>query len=145
MAREDILHRDFNARRKMKRPILPNKFGLVGLRIGEVSKKSGIPIVTIRFYETQGLVAKGNLQKSKHRRYNPNILKELEYIRLCRLAGLSLPEIKSIMKASRPFKLPAPRTVKAVYRVLESLRSKIIALEDLRTALKSRLRNPSEK
>lgn len=68
------------------------------LTIGEVSKRSGIAVSAIHFYESKGLLRsvrnKGN-QRLFHRRE----LRILGYIKVGQKIGLSIKEIKEAFKA----------------------------------------------
>ena len=62
------------------------------LDIGEVSRRSGFPASTLRFYEEKGLI--GSIGRRGLRRvFNPNVLQRLSLIALGREAGFSLDEI----------------------------------------------------
>lgn len=115
------------------------------LKIGELSKKSGIPIVTLRFYEIEGLILPirtAENRHSKHRRFKPSTLTELEFIKSCRAAGFSIPEIKSVMKLYRGFKTPAKANMAAIRRTLETVRERKRKLEAIERIFLKRLREP---
>ncbi len=60
--------------------------------ITEVSKVSGLPSSTIRFYEEKGLI-QSNGRNGLRRLFNANIVERLALISLGRSAGFSLDEI----------------------------------------------------
>ena len=68
--------------------------------IGELSKKTDIPIKTIRYYEEFGLLHKAKRSVSQYRIYNQNDLEKLLFIKKSKGLGLSLAEIKSIIRRS---------------------------------------------
>ncbi len=61
--------------------------------IGAVADRTGLPVETIRFYETSGLLAPQR-DRSGHRRYAEADIHELEVIQALRQAGLSLKDIR---------------------------------------------------
>ncbi|HSN11595.1 MAG TPA: MerR family transcriptional regulator [Propionibacteriaceae bacterium] len=61
--------------------------------IGAVADRTGLPVETIRFYETSGLLAPKR-DRSGHRRYAEADIHELEVIQALRQAGLSLKDIR---------------------------------------------------
>ncbi|MBI4899527.1 MAG: MerR family transcriptional regulator [Actinobacteria bacterium] len=61
--------------------------------IGAVADRTGLPVETIRFYETSGLLAPQR-DHSGHRRYAEADIHELEVIQALRQAGLSLKDIR---------------------------------------------------
>ena len=61
--------------------------------ISEVSRRSGLPPSTLRFYEEKGLIASVGRQ-GLHRLFDPGVLERLALIALGRAAGFSLQEIQ---------------------------------------------------
>ena len=68
--------------------------------IGEISKKTNIPVKTIRYYEEFGLLRHPKLSLSKYRIYNQRDLEKLLFIKKSKDLGLTLTEIKKIIKRS---------------------------------------------
>jgi DNA-binding transcriptional MerR regulator len=60
--------------------------------ITDVTKASGLPASTLRFYEEKGLI-RPNGRKGLRRLYSANVLEQLAFISLGRSAGFSLDEI----------------------------------------------------
>lgn len=67
------------------------------MRIGELSKKTGCKIVTIRYYEQEGLLASPSRTEGNYRRYGPDDLDRLEFILHCRKHGMALDEIRKLL------------------------------------------------
>lgn len=115
------------------------------LKIGTVSKKSGIPVVTLRFYEKMGLimcVQNAETKLSAHRRFSPSILIQLDFIKLCRASGFSIPQIRSLMKLYRGFKVPSMVKMSALKRSIDLVRDQRSRLGQIEKVLLFRLRNP---
>jgi DNA-binding transcriptional MerR regulator len=68
--------------------------------ISEVSKRSGLPASTLRYYEERGLIASVGRQGLR-RRFAPEILEQLSLISLGQAAGFSLDEISLMFSADR--------------------------------------------
>lgn len=68
--------------------------------IGEMSKKSNIPVKTIRYYEDLGLLQQPKRALSKYRIYNETDVEKLIFIKKSKDLGLTLSEIKRIIKRS---------------------------------------------
>lgn len=64
--------------------------------IREVTRRSGLPASTLRFYEEKGLVLAMN-QPGERRRFAANILDQLALISLGQSAGFSLDEIRTML------------------------------------------------
>jgi DNA-binding transcriptional MerR regulator len=65
---------------------------LRALDITEVSRRSGLPASTLRFYEEKALIVSIG-RRGLHRVFEPNVLDRLALIALGRAAGFSLDEI----------------------------------------------------
>lgn len=68
--------------------------------ISEVSKRSGLPASTLRYYEERGLIASVGRQGLR-RRFAPEVLEQLALISLGQAAGFSLDEIAQMFSADR--------------------------------------------
>ena len=68
--------------------------------IGEISKKTNIPVKTIRYYEEFGLLRHPQRSVSKYRIYSSKDIEKLLFIKKSKDLGLTLAEIKRIIKRS---------------------------------------------
>ena len=66
-------------------------------RIGEVARRSGFPVKTIRYYEKRGLLAPASRNESGYRLYGDEELGRLKFIRRAKLLGLTLGEIHGLI------------------------------------------------
>lgn len=62
------------------------------LDIGQVSRRTGVPVSTLRFYEEKGLIAAVG-RRGLRRQFDASVLERLAFIALGRIAGFSLDEI----------------------------------------------------
>ncbi len=69
------------------------------LDIGDVSKLSGLPASTLRFYEEKGLIQSIG-RNGLRRQFASSVVEQLEFIALGRTAGLSLEEIRPMFSAN---------------------------------------------
>ncbi len=67
------------------------------LKIGEVSKRSGIGIEALRFYEKSGLLDRPGRSYSGYRLYDEDVLERLAFIKQAQVLGFALNEIKEII------------------------------------------------
>ena len=72
-----------------------------GLRIGEVSKRTGLPVKTIRFYCDQGLLQPSGRSDAGYRLFDQDNLAELTIIRALRSMDVSIPELLKILEMRR--------------------------------------------
>ena len=66
------------------------------MKIGQVSKKTDLPVQTIRYYETQKLIKSAGRTEGNFRVYDSRVIEQLEFIKHCRHLDLSLSDIKRI-------------------------------------------------
>jgi len=72
-----------------------------GIFIGELSKRTGLRINTIRFYEHQGLLDPPRRTVSGYRLYEPEAVEKLLFIKKAQRFGLTLSEIRTVVQNSR--------------------------------------------
>ena len=68
--------------------------------IGQLSKKSGVSIDTIRYYEKIGLLEKAKRTAGYYRHYSEVILSELLFLKHCRELGITLQDIQKLKELS---------------------------------------------
>ncbi|CAN5442006.1 hypothetical protein BH18ACI2_BH18ACI2_15230 [soil metagenome] len=91
------------------------------LKIGEVSKRSGIGIEALRFYEKSGLLDKPSRTYSGYRVYDSEVLERLAFIKQAQTLGFSLDEIKRVIEDARTGQSPCDEVRDIVRRRLEEL------------------------
>ena len=69
-----------------------------GLFIGELSHRVALPTQTIRYYERLGLLDAPERTESQYRIYLEEAVERLQFIQKAKLYGLSLDEIKQLIK-----------------------------------------------
>ena len=72
------------------------------MKISEVSKKTGLPISTIRFYEKQDLIHAKYVSRdsNNYRNYSTDIIEHLLMIKTVHSVGFSLTEMKEIQSSN---------------------------------------------
>jgi MerR family transcriptional regulator, mercuric resistance operon regulatory protein len=68
-----------------------------GYAIGQMSRRTGVNIETIRYYERIEIMPKPDRSKGGNRQYNHPQLKRLFFIKRCRELGFSLKEIRALL------------------------------------------------
>lgn len=68
------------------------------LSIGELAKKSGVKVVTIRYYEQIGLLATPARTEGNYRTYNREHASRLGFIRRCRDLGFPLNQVRDLLR-----------------------------------------------
>ena len=72
--------------------------GILG--IGQLAKRGGVGIDTVRYYERNGLLAPHTRLASGYRRYGDIELARLRFIRRAQTLGFTLKEIKQLLALS---------------------------------------------
>ncbi|MGD9862162.1 MAG: MerR family transcriptional regulator [Pseudodonghicola sp.] len=67
------------------------------LSIGEMSRRTGVKVPTIRFYEDKGLLSAAARTSGNQRRYDQAALSRLSFIRHARDLGLPLDDIAALI------------------------------------------------
>ena len=126
------------------------------LTIGEVARRSGVPVSTLHFYEAKGLIA-SQRSGGNHRRYARAVLRRVAFIRVAQRVGIPLADIgqalASLPSAAAPSRADWTR-LSAAWRA--ELDERMAQLEKLRDTLddcigcgclsidRCRLRNPHD-
>ena len=69
--------------------------------INELSKRTGVAIHTIRFYENKGLIESTtdeNVKTNNYKNYDENHVERIETIKEAQEAGFTLSEIKTLLE-----------------------------------------------
>jgi MerR family transcriptional regulator, copper efflux regulator len=109
------------------------------LRIGDVSKHSGVGIEALRFYEKQGLLNHAGRTQSGYRLYGAEVLERLEFIKRAQLLGFSLAEIAHIIKEKEAGKSPCFEVREIVRTRLEELDERMKEMRRYRKELAAAL------
>ena len=67
------------------------------MKIGELAKRSGCSIQTVRYYEKEGLIPVPARTDGNFRLYNTATLERLSFIKNCRALGLTLSDVKHLL------------------------------------------------
>ncbi|WP_319824643.1 Cu(I)-responsive transcriptional regulator [Thalassovita sp.] len=104
------------------------------MNIGEVSKLSGLPAKTIRYYEDIGLV-KPDRHDNGYRQYNTNDLHKLAFLGRSRALGFSIEDCRDLM-ALYEDRSRASADVKQIARAqLDRIDQKLAELQEMRATL----------
>ena len=70
----------------------------LNIAIGELSRRTGCNIETIRYYERIGLVPRARRQGGRNRRYDGDDIARLRFIRRARQLGFTLDEVRTLLR-----------------------------------------------
>ncbi len=106
------------------------------MTIGELAKRSGVNVPTIRYYEEVGLLRLPARKPSGHRLYEAADENGLTFIRRCRAFGFSIGEVKSLVDLTSSPVRPCFEARDLAQERLTSLRATLIELRALEKSLK---------
>ncbi|OHV76059.1 helix-turn-helix domain-containing protein [Rhizobium sp. LCM 4573] len=101
------------------------------LSIGDLSKRTGVKVPTIRYYEQMGLMGAAERSEGNQRRYEKTDLERLAFIRHARDLGLDIPAIRELIALSRHPEMPCADADKIAADHLVAVREKIAKLQRL--------------
>jgi MerR family transcriptional regulator, mercuric resistance operon regulatory protein len=105
------------------------------LPIGELSKRTGVNIETIRYYERVKLLSPPPRTASGRRVYDSTDLRILVFVRRSRELGFSLDEIRALLRLGGPEKASCREVREIAAHHLEGIRSKLHDLKKLERLL----------
>ncbi len=105
--------------------------------IGQLSKRSGVKIETIRYYERANMLAPPPRTASGRRVYDMTDLRILVFIRRARELGFSLDQIRALLRLGGPEKASCREVREIAAHHLDDIRAKITDLKKLERLLSS--------
>lgn len=105
------------------------------LKIGEVSKKSGVGVEALRFYERSGLLGRPVRTESGYRMYDEEVLERLSFIKRAQVLGFSLDEIRRIIDEKRAGQSPCADVREIVRSRLQELNGRMREMRRYRNEL----------
>lgn len=111
------------------------------MKIGELSKRSGVSIRSLRYYEQQGLLTPVR-QENGYREYSPLAVEQVNTIKLYLGLGLTTEQIAGFLHCVLKNKESFCREVLPVYRQkLAEIDEQIRVLQHIQSNLQDRIRS----
>ena len=108
-----------------------------GYPIGEMSKRTGVNIETIRYYERIKIMPQPDRTAGGNRQYNYDQLKRLSFIKTSRELGFNINEIRALLEMVDEQDFTCGEVHELTIGHLASVREKIKGLRKLEKALVS--------
>lgn len=105
------------------------------LKIGQLSKKSGATIDTIRFYENKGLIKPVSRSESGYRFYGPDAINTLNFVQSAKELGFTLAEIGSFLEIQITKKGKCSLAQEKIIEKISDIDKKISDLKSIKKAL----------
>ena len=107
--------------------------------IGKLSKKTGVNIETVRYYEKIGLIPKPYRSEGGNRLYNMEQVKRLAFIKRCRELGFPLDTIREFLKLADEKNFTCAEIADISQHHLQDIRAKIRDLKKIESHMKDML------
>jgi MerR family transcriptional regulator, copper efflux regulator len=106
-----------------------------GLKVGEVARRAGVNLQTIRYYERRGILAKPRRTGSNYRAYPEDAVLRVRFVKRAQELGFTLKEIEELLSLRA-----APRSRCADVRQrakvkVQGIGEKVRTLQAMRKAL----------
>lgn len=105
------------------------------LSIGEMARRSGVKVPTIRYYEQMGLLEEPGRTEGNQRRYGAAELERLVFIRHARDLGIAIEAIRELIALSADPDRPCAEADRIAADHLGQVRDKIARLRRLESEL----------
>lgn len=106
--------------------------------INELSKRTGISIPTLRYYENYGLfkgVSDEKIKTNNYKDYDESIVEKVEIIVGAKKAGFTLSEIKSLLENWYSKRLSIEKKIAVVNKKVNEIDDKIRQLKQVKKLL----------
>ncbi|GBQ29850.1 helix-turn-helix domain-containing protein [Gluconacetobacter azotocaptans] len=107
--------------------------------IGELGRRAGTKVETIRYYERSGLLPPPPRSSGNYRVYDQEHLRRLSFIRRARKLGFSLEQVRALLDMARHGDRPCDRIDAVVQEHVAEIERKIRDLQCLRHELSTLL------
>lgn len=103
--------------------------------IGDLSRRTGVKVPTIRYYEQMGLIEVPERSEGNQRRFGKTELERLAFIRHARDLGLTIGSIRELIELSGHADKPCTDADRIAKEQLDSVRERIARLQKLEKEL----------
>ena len=107
------------------------------LTIGDVARRVGVGVETVRFYERQGLLEEPQRRASGYRQYDDEAVAVLRFIRRAKELGFTLKEIKALLALRLDASATKAEVRQQAKAKVAGIEAKIADLQRMRDALQT--------
>jgi DNA-binding transcriptional MerR regulator len=93
------------------------------LTIGQLARRSGVPVRTIRFWSDEGVLPESDRSPGGYRRYDARAVARLDLVRTLRELGLGLDDVRLVLDRRRSVQEVAGAHVRAIDSRIRTLRT----------------------
>lgn len=108
---------------------------IVGMRIGELGRRSGLAASAVRYYEQLGLLPQPERTASGYRSYGNESIDRLTFIQSAQAVGLTLAEVGQVLEIRDAGDAPCQVVTELIDRRHAAVRARIAELQALEQEL----------
>jgi MerR family copper efflux transcriptional regulator len=105
------------------------------LSIGQVARRAGVGVETVRFYEREGLLEEPPRRASGYRQYSEQVVARLHFIKRAQQLGFSLKEISELLRLGVDAQTSYDEVKGRTEAKLAEVERKMVELQRMRQAL----------
>lgn len=105
------------------------------LSIGQVARRVGVGVETVRFYERRGLLQEPQRRRSGYRQYGEDAVARLRFIRRAKELGFTLREIGELLSVGQDPSAPAADVKRRAEAKIADIEARVRSLQRMRRAL----------
>ncbi len=105
------------------------------LSIGQVARRAGVGIETVRFYEREGLLEEPLRRPSGYRQYSEQVVQRIHFIKRAQQLGFSLKEIAELLLLRVDAQTSCEEVQQRTEAKIAEVERKLIELQRMRQAL----------
>lgn len=103
--------------------------------IGQVARRAGVGVETVRFYERKGLLEEPARRASGYRQYSEEAVKHIRFIKRAQQLGFSLKEIAELLTLRVDGQTSCEQAKERAVVKLAAVEQKMVELQRMRQAL----------
>ncbi|MGB3764958.1 MAG: heavy metal-responsive transcriptional regulator [Phormidesmis sp.] len=107
---------------------------LAHLKIGEVSKQTGVAVGALRYYEDLGLL-KSQRGENSYRYYSPEAIRQVQFIKKAQSLGFSLDDISEVLNVHQQGDVPCDLAQSILQEKIEKLENQILEMQVFKSGL----------
>ncbi|GAB1257115.1 Cd(II)/Pb(II)-responsive transcriptional regulator [Aurantivibrio plasticivorans] len=105
------------------------------MKIGELAKRSGCSVQTIRYYEREGLLSSAARSEGNFRLYDKYAEERLMFVKRCRSLDLTLVEVKQLLTLTQEPGSACDKVNQILDLHIQRVEDRIAELQDLHSQL----------
>lgn len=104
------------------------------LKIGEVSKRTGVAVGALRYYEDLGLL-KSQRGENSYRYYSPEAIRQVQFIKKAQFIGFSLDDISEVLNVHQQGNVPCNLVQSTLQEKIEKIEYQIQEMQVFKNGL----------